>query len=173
MKYKNDSKTKVFYYVMDLHNKKYVIANIKIPIEIKENNECETFMDLLNLDFTPIDALPEVITDKQLQKEIKDKLYVFLSNIFLNDTNKIQKNLEQPEKEEYSKEVNSKEVNSKETESVSDNELSNTLHMYIHPEEIHKKKKPVNTTFKKKHKNTCKTYTCKNYHYTELDNNGR
>lgn len=139
---------------MDLQNKKYVMANIKIPIEIKENNECETLMDLLNVDFTPIDILPEVITDKKLQQEIKDKLYVFLSNIFLN-------NKEQDEK----KVENEKKVEEQ------NNETSNAILMYINTEELHKKKKPLNTTFKKKHQKSCKKYTCKNYE--EFDNNGR
>ena len=57
--------------------KKYVMANIKIPIEVKENNKCEPYMDLLNMEITDLDSLPEPITDTVLKDQLKNNLYIF------------------------------------------------------------------------------------------------
>ena len=66
---------------MDI-TKKYVMSNIKIPIEIKENNKCEPYMDLLQMEITPLDHLPDPITDTVLKEQLKQNLYIFLSKMF-------------------------------------------------------------------------------------------
>jgi hypothetical protein len=131
---------------MDLQ-KKYVMANIKIPIEVKDNNKCETYMDLLNMEITPLDNLPEPMTDAALKEQLKKNLYIFLSKMF-------------PEhKPDQSEHVN----NSKPEISI-----EKEIQLYVEKEDIKKLKKPLNTTFKTYNKKSCKKYTVKNY-----DNNGR
>lgn len=43
--------------------KKYAYANIKIPIEIKENNKFEPLKDYIHIEFTPCYELPDKQTD--------------------------------------------------------------------------------------------------------------
>jgi len=43
--------------------KKYAYANIKIPIEIKENNQFEPLKDYIHIEFTPCYELPDKQTD--------------------------------------------------------------------------------------------------------------
>jgi hypothetical protein len=43
--------------------KKYAYANIKIPIEIKENNHFEPLKDYIHIEFTPCYELPDKQTD--------------------------------------------------------------------------------------------------------------
>jgi hypothetical protein len=43
--------------------KKYAYANIKIPIEIKENNQFETLKEYIDIEFTPCYELPDKQTD--------------------------------------------------------------------------------------------------------------
>jgi len=125
----------------------YVMANIKIPIIIKQGNHCEPQMNLLNMDFTPLDKLPEVMTDPLLQKQLEQNLYIFLNNRF----------------PEY-KYNNTTEGN---MDSNKDAKIEDTINLYIDKTEIKKMKKPINTTFKTYHQKSRKKYTVKTY-----DNNG-
>ena len=125
--------------------KKYVMANIKIPIEVKENNKCEPYMDLLNMEITDIDSLPEPITDTVLKDQLKNNLYIFLSKMF-------------PESPVYEPEP----------EETLTTPLEKGIQLYVEKEEIKKLKKPINTTFKTYNKKSCKKYTAKIY-----DSNGR
>jgi hypothetical protein len=43
--------------------KKYAYANIKIPIEIKEDNQFEPLKDYIHIEFTPCYELPDKQTD--------------------------------------------------------------------------------------------------------------
>jgi len=139
----NDSKIAIIYYTMDIP-KKYVMANIRIPIEVKENNKCEPYMDLLNMEITSLDTLPAQITDTILKEQLKQNLYIFLSKMFPehHDTNNDQ--VEKP------------------------TTLEKDIQIYIEKEELKKQKKPMNNTFKTYNKKSCKKYTYKNY-----ESNGR
>jgi hypothetical protein len=133
--------------------KKYVMANIKIPIEVKENNKCEPYMDLLNMEITELDALPEPITDPILKDQLKNNLYIFLSKMFpescVTTTEPIQEPVQEPEDK-------------------STTPLEKEIQLYVEKEELKKLKKPLNSTFKTYNKKSCKKYTLKNY-----DSNGR
>ena len=132
---------------MDVSKKKYVLANIKIPIEIKENNVCEPFMDLLNMEISELQSLPVVNTDPEIQKQLKENLFIFLSKTF-------------PESNQINNDMNKEK----------DNELtmSMPMPMVVKKEELKKKSQPINTSFKTYNKKSCKKYTVKNY-----DNSGR
>ena len=136
--------------------KKYVMANIKIPIEVKENNKCEPYMDLLNMEITDLDSLPEPITDTVLKDQLKNNLYIFLSKMFP----------ESPVSEPVSEPVSQSE--SEPTVHEETPTLEKGIQLYVEKEEIKKLKKPMNTTFKTYNKKSCKKYTAKIY-----DNNGR
>ena len=136
--------------------KKYVMANIKIPIEVKENNKCEPYMDLLNMEITDLDSLPEPITDTVLKDQLKNNLYIFLSKMFP----------ESPVSEPVSEPVSQSE--SEPTVHEETPTLEKGIQLYVEKEHIKRLKKPMNTTFKTYNKKSCKKYTAKIY-----DNNGR
>ena len=137
--------------------KKYIMANIKIPIEIKENNKCETYMDLLNMELTPLEILPEKITDNALQEQLKQNLYIFLSKMF-------------PHHEDLEELIDNHSES--QTEHTSNNNISDNkpdiIQLYVDKEQLKRLKKPLTTTFKTYNKKSCKKYTIKNY-----DSNGR
>jgi hypothetical protein len=145
---------------MDI-TKKYVMSNIKIPIEIKENNKCEPYMDLLQMEITPLYHLPDPITDTVLKEQLKQNLYIFLSKMFPEHRDEIPSS--SPEQ------INVIQESKPNSESEQNpNPESESIHqIYIDKEEIKRLKKPMNTTFKTYNKKTCKKYTIKNY-----DNNG-
>lgn len=144
-------------YNMDVP-KKYVMANIKIPIEVKENNKCEPYMDLLYMEITPLDSLPEPITDTVLKDKLKQNLYIFLSKMF-------------PEHKEEQDTLNQSNIDIEvqyEKEKEKEKESIKEIQLFVEKEYLKKLKKPMNTTFKKYNKKSCKKYTLKTY-----DNNGR
>ena len=139
--------------------KKYVMANIKIPVEVKENNKCEPYMDLLNMEITSLDALPEQITDPVLKDQLKNNLYIFLSKMFPETPVTTTDQDSEPEHEAlYNPEPQDKPTPTLEKE----------IQLYVEKEELKKLKKPMNTTFKTYNKKSCKKYTLKNY-----DSSGR
>ena len=135
---------------MDVSKEKYIMANIKIPIEIIENKKCRLFIDSLHINFTSIAELPESITDPVIKQQTQDTLQIFFKAIF-------------PEYSEY-------DISDLDRDLEKDKDLNkeNMLQLYIEKDEIKKMKKPTNTTFKIYNKNSRKQYTSKNY-----DNNGR
>jgi hypothetical protein len=146
---------------MDVSKEKYIMANIKIPIEIIENNRCRLFIDSLHIDFTSISELPESITDPVIKEQTQDTLHIFFKAIF-------------PEYSEYNisnvvrgldSDLNNKD---KQKDLQKDLNKENILELYVENDEIKKMKKPTNITFKIYNKNSRKQYTSKNY-----DNNGR
>lgn len=147
---------------MDVSKEKYIMANIKIPIEIIENKKCRLFIDLLHIDFTSISELPESITDPVIKEQMQDTLQIFFKAIF-------------PEYSEYniSNVIRSGDLERDDLEKNSelnrdDLDKENVLQLYVEKEEIKKMKKPTNITFKIYNKKSRKQYTSKNY-----DNNGR
>jgi hypothetical protein len=147
---------------MDVSKEKYIMANIKIPIEIIENKKCRLFIDLLHIDITSISELPESITDPVIKEQMQDTLQIFFKAIF-------------PEYSEYniSNVIRSGDLERDDLEKNSelnrdDLDKENILQLYVEKEEIKKMKKPTNITFKIYNKKSRKQYTSKNY-----DNNGR
>jgi hypothetical protein len=136
--------------------KKYVMANIKIPIEVKENNKCEPYMDLLNMEITDLNSLPEPITDTILKEQLKQNLYIFLSKMFPENTDTSSKSYSEPEPEP--------EPQSEKSTTI----LEKDIQLYVEKEQLKKLKKPMNSTFKSYNKKSCKKYTLKAY-----DSNGR
>jgi len=149
----NDSKIAIIYYIMNIP-KKYVMANIKIPIEVKENNKCEPYMDLLNMEITELDKLPEPIIDTILKEQLKQNLYIFLSKMF-------------PEHRDTTTIINLIDSINHHVENTQMT-LEKDIQLYVEKEDLKKLKKPMNTTFKTYNKKSCKKYTVKNY-----DNSGR
>lgn len=145
---------------MDVSKEKYIMANIKIPIEIIENKKCRLFIDSLHIDFTSISELPESITDPVIKQQTQDTLHIFFKAIFpeyseyniSNDIGGLDRHLNGELNNNLNKELNKE----------------NILQLYIEKDEIKKMKKPKNTTFKIYNKNSRKQYTPKIY-----DNNGR
>jgi len=137
--------------------KKYVMANIKIPIEVKENNKCEPYMDLLNMEITPLDSLPEPIIDTILKEQLKQNLYIFLSKMF-------------PEHSDTTSSCKAEPIDTTNlhVEEPTTTLLEKEIQIYVEKEHIKKLKKPMNSTFKTYNKKSCKKYTSKNY-----DSNGR
>ena len=148
---------------MDVSKEKYIMANIKIPIEIIENKKCRLFIDLLHIDFTSISELPESITDPVIKEQIQDTLQIFFKAIFpeyseYNISNVIRSDLEKDSGDlEKDRNLERDDLNKE-----------NILQLYVEKEEIKKMKKPTNITFKIYNKKSRKQYTSKNY-----DNNGR
>ena len=147
---------------MDVSKEKYIMANIKIPIEIIENKKCRLFIDLLHIDFTSISELPESITDPVIKEQMQDTLQIFFKAIF-------------PEYSEYNISNVIRSGDLERDDLVKNSELNrddldkeNVLQLYVEKEEIKKMKKPTNITFKIYNKKSRKQYTSKNY-----DNNGR
>lgn len=138
---------------MDIQ-KKYVMANIKIPIEVKENNKCEPYMNLLHMEITDLDSLPEPITDTALKYQLKNNLYIFLSKMFH----------ESPVTTSEPVELDEPNV-PKETPMPT---FEKGIQLYVDKEQLKRLKKPLTTTFKTYNKKSCKKYTIKNY-----DSNGR
>jgi hypothetical protein len=129
--------------------KKYVMANIRIPIEVKENNKCEPYMDLLNMEITDLNSLPEPITDTILKEKLKQNLYIFLSKMFPENTDTSSTSDSEPEPEPQSEK--------------STTILEKDIQLYVEKEQLKKLKKPMNSTFKSYNKKSCKKYTLKAY----------
>jgi hypothetical protein len=158
---------------MDVSKEKYIMANIKIPIEIIENKKCRLFIDLLHIDFTSISELPESITDPVIKEQMQDTLQIFFKAIFpeyseYNISNVIRSgDLERDDLEKNS-ELNHDDLVKNSELNRDELDKENILQLYVEKEEIKKMKKPTNITFKIYNKKSRKQYTSKNY-----DNNGR
>jgi hypothetical protein len=137
---------------MDI-TKKYVMANIKIPIEVKEDNNCEPYIDLLNMEITSLDSLPEPIIDNILKEQLKNNLYIYLSKIF--PQHHVNTNIFEPV--DINNEVEKREIT-----------LVKGIQKCVDKDDIKRLKKPMNTTFRTYNKRSCKKYSSKNY-----DSNGR
>jgi hypothetical protein len=133
---------------MESNESKYIMAIIKIPVEIQSNGKTVTHDDKMQMDFEHLDKLPETIQNKPT-------LNIF-DNLVSNFNDKKSENTqEQP-----------KQPQQKEEEPV--NPITNALQqvfknqIFVKKEEIQKKHRKSNTTFKNKkskyHKLTQKVY---------------
>ena len=155
---------------MDVTKKKFVMANIKIPIEIKENNVCEPYMDLLDMEITELQSLPVIDIDPEIQKQLKHNLFIFSSKIFpeRNEVIKAEdsQNPQNPQNPQNSQ--NPQNPQNPQTHNTTQDNMSLKLQLVVKKDELKKKSQPINMSFKTYNKKSCKKYTIKNY-----DNNGR
>jgi hypothetical protein len=111
---------------------KYIMAIIKIPVEIQSNGKTVTHDDKMVMDFQNIDKLPETVQNRP-------GLNIF-DNLFSNDkqshTNENETTPEEPKKE--------------------DSPITNAIQqifknqIFVKKDEIQKKQRRTNTTFKNK-----------------------
>jgi len=119
---------------------KYVMAIIKIPVEIGSNGKTVTHDDKMQMDFEHLDKLPETIQNKPTLN-IFDNL---VSNLNHKQESTIQVKVEEP---------TLPEENLKEEPA---NPITNALQqvfknqIFVKKEEIQKKQRKSNTTFKNK-----------------------
>jgi 6-pyruvoyl-tetrahydropterin synthase len=117
---------------MESNESKYVMAIIKIPIEIQSNGKTVTHDDKMVMDFENIDKLPENVENKPA------------SNIF-ND-------LFSNHKQIYTKENTQEQPKQEEPVNPITNAIQQVFknQIFVKKEEIQKKKRKTNTTFKNK-----------------------
>ena len=117
---------------MESNESKYVMAIIKIPIEIQSNGKTVTHDDKMVMYFENIDKLPENVENKPA------------SNIF-ND-------LFSNHKQIYTKENTQEQPKQEEPVNPITNAIQQVFknQIFVKKEEIQKKKRKTNTTFKNK-----------------------
>jgi len=117
---------------MESNESKYIMAIIKIPVEIQSNGKTVTHDDKMVMDFENIDKLPENVENKSA------------SNIF-ND-------LFSNHKQIYTKENTQEQPKQEEPVNPITNAIQQVFknQIFVKKEEIQKKQRKSNTTFKNK-----------------------
>ena len=133
-------------------NKKYVIANIQIPMEISESGNYESLMDYVSVDFTQCSKLPEKSIN--LNNTINDNYKNMLAGLFptkivsepsIIQTPVVNQSIDQSIDQSISQSIVQKpDVNQSIEKFVGD--LPFTL--FVNPTEILHKKRGKNTSFK-------------------------
>ena len=136
-----------------MNESKYVMAIIKIPVEIFSNGHTVTYDDNVVMDFQEIDRLPENIQTASLN--IFDKLFSNL-NTQCNVTKDNTENEQTPVIEEENQMANA-------IQQILKNQI------FVKKEEIKKKNRKFNTTFKNK-KSKTQRITQKVYSTLNSDN---
>jgi hypothetical protein len=67
-----------------MSEKKYVLANIKIPIEITESDDYEPLTEYMSIKFENIDSLPEKLENDYDSDYIKNQIYELLQKPIRN-----------------------------------------------------------------------------------------
>ena len=144
--------------------KKYAYANIKIPIEIKENNQFEPLKDYIHIEFTPCYELPDKQTD--YNGVLQNLSSLFTSNKLNMNTDsdgviKFKKIEDRPEIQEEETEPQKIETQSEiEEEQSEPQEEAPQSEYFVLSNEIKPNKTPkLNLSFKKK---TIRNTTAKN-----------
>ena len=136
-----------------MNESKYVMAIIKIPVEIFSNGHTVTYDDKTEMDFQEIDRLPDDNQNKSLN--IFDKLFSNLNT----QCNVIKHNIENQDPPVIEEE----------------NQMANAIQqilknqIFVKKEEIKKKNRKFNTTFKNK-KSKTQRITQKVYSTLNSDN---
>jgi len=131
--------------------KKYLIANVKIPMEISENGTYESLTEYLSIDFTHCDKLPEKSQD--LNSSLNSKYKSMIDGIFSNKTEDDQLDQETPLVQENPV--------AQETQLAQEEPI---FKLSVLLNEIAQKKQGKNTSFKNKTKNK-HTFSQKNKQY--------
>jgi hypothetical protein len=143
--------------------KKYAYANIKIPIEIKENNQFEPLKDYIHIEFTPCYELPDKQTD--YNGVLQNLSSLFTSNKLNMNTDsdgviKFKKIEDRPEIQEEETEPQKIETQSEIEEEQSEPQEVPQSEYFVLSNEIKPNKTPkLNLSFKKK---TIRNTTAKN-----------
>uniref|UniRef100_A0A6C0KHG7 Uncharacterized protein n=1 Tax=viral metagenome TaxID=1070528 RepID=A0A6C0KHG7_9ZZZZ len=144
--------------------KKYAYANIKIPIEIKENNQFEPLKDYIHIEFRPCYELPDKQTD--YNGVLQNLSSLFTSNKLNMNTDsdgviKFKKIEDRPEIQEEETEPQKIETQSEiEEEQSEPQEEAPQSEYFVLSNEIKPNKTPkLNLSFKKK---TIRNTTAKN-----------
>jgi hypothetical protein len=114
---------------------KYIMAIIKIPVEIQSNGKTVTHDDKMQMDFENIDKLPETVQNRPTLN-IFDNLFSNHKQIYTKENTQ-----EQPKQEEQEEPVN---PITNAIQQVFKNQI------FVKKEEIQKKQRKSNTTFKNK-----------------------
>ena len=146
-----------------MNTKKYLIANVKIPMEISENGTYESLTEYLSIDFTHCDILPEKSQD--LNSSLNTKYKSMIDGLFSNKTEDKDCPLEEKEEEEPLdcplEENNQKEENNQEEDPLQEEPM---FKLSVLLNEIAQKKQGKNTSFKNKTKNR-HSFSQKNKYY--------
>ena len=148
--------------------KKYLIANVKIPMEISENGTYESLTDYLSIDFTHCDKLPEKSQD--LNSSLNSKYKSMIDGLFSNKTEDEEGPLECPLEEEENKEddpfapLDDQTEEQKEEYEEDPTQEEPIFKLSVLLNEIAQKKQGKNTSFKNKTKNK-HTFSQKNKQY--------
>jgi hypothetical protein len=144
--------------------KKYAYANIKIPIEIKQDNQFEPLKDYIHIEFTPCYELPDKQTD--YNGVLQNLSSLFTSNKLNMNTDsdgviKFKKIEDRPEIQEEETEPQKIETQSEiEEEQSEPQEQPLQSEYFVLSNEIKPNKTPkLNLSFKKK---TIRNTTAKN-----------
>lgn len=141
-------------------NKKYIVATIKLPLEILEDGEVKYYNEKASVSFEEIDKLPE---NSSIDSQF------LLEKIFNLHSEPEPINAEQPEtivtEEEQEPIITEEEpiITEEKEESIDIQEEEEKPIILVRPEDIKLKTKPShNTSFKNKKINSTR-YTVKNY----------
>jgi 6-pyruvoyl-tetrahydropterin synthase len=128
---------------MESNESKYIMATIKIPIEIQSNGKTVTHDNKMVMDFENIDKLPENIENKSASNIFND-LFSNHKQIYTKENTQEQPKQQEPKQEEPVNPITNA------IQQVFKNQI------FVKKEEIQKKQRKSNTTFKnKKSKNQC------------------
>ena len=120
--------------------KKYLIANIKIPMEISQDGKYESLTDYLTIDFIKCNKLPEIPmnlsqTALKTYKSMIDELF----------------SLPKEDDSSIPKEDDSSIPKEDDSSITDDIQLDTPLKLFVNIDEIIKRPRNQNTSFKNKH----------------------
>jgi hypothetical protein len=120
----------------------YVMANIRIPIEVLENGEYHLHSDRIFMEFEKCEILPPISNNGNILEKIKNIL-----NTKNNDRREEEK---EDNKNEVTEEQENNDLYSEVTENPEKNSEEEKKDLMIYPSEILKRPKPrQNITFRK------------------------
>lgn len=136
--------------------KKYLIANIQIPMEIYQDGKYETLSDFITVDFIPCDKLPNNPTNinQSINDKYKDILKGLFSPVPLPDYQEPKPNYQEPK-------PNQEPRPDQESKHDQEAKTNQEIKITILPCEIQQKKRGHNISFKNNRNNH--NYSMKKY----------
>jgi len=122
---------------MESNESKYIMAIIKIPVEIQSNGKTVTHDNKMVMDFENIDKLPENVENKPASNIFND-LFSNHKQIYTKENTQEQLKQQEPKQEEPVNPITNA------IQQVFKNQI------FVKKEEIQKKQRKSNTTFKNK-----------------------
>uniref|UniRef100_A0A6C0ET92 Uncharacterized protein n=1 Tax=viral metagenome TaxID=1070528 RepID=A0A6C0ET92_9ZZZZ len=122
---------------MESNESKYIMAIIKIPVEIQSNGKTVTHDNKMVMDFENIDKLPENVENKPASNIFND-LFSNHKQIYTKENTQEQLKQQEPKQEEPVNPITNA------IQQVYKNQI------FVKKEEIQKKQRKSNTTFKNK-----------------------